>query len=99
MNFATPNKYIFNLYRRLAIKFDQYLQHICMITNIDDDKYMFSNNSSTILCSKKFGIIFETPCDISELFNGKVGVMNSEHVTVYYGNVVGCEIMKNVEFI
>jgi hypothetical protein len=99
MSFNTANKYLFTLYRRLAIKFDQYLQNVSMITNIDEGKNIFSNNSTTIMGSKKFGIYFCTPCNISELFDGKVGEMTPEHVTAYYGNAIGNEILQNVEHI
>jgi hypothetical protein len=99
MSFNTANKYLFTLYRRLAIKFDQYLQNVSMITSIDEGKHIFSNNSSTIMGSKKFGIYFCAPNNISELFDGKVGEMTSNHVTAYYGNAIGNEILQNVEHI
>lgn len=98
MNINSANKYLFTLYRRLAIKFDQYLQHLCVISNIDECKHIFSNNSSTIMGSKIFGIYFSKPSNISELFNGKVGEMTSEHVTAYFGNAVGCDLLQTVEY-
>lgn len=98
MNFSTANKYLFTIYRRLAIKFDQYLQHITIITDIDECKNIFSKNSSTIMGSKKYGIYFSVPGNIADLFDGKVGEMTSEHVTGYYGNAIGCEILQTVEY-
>lgn len=98
MSLNSANKYLFTLYRRLAIKFDQYLQHLCVVSNIDECKHIFSNNSSTILGSKKFGIHFCKPANISELFDGKVGEMTSERVTAYFGNAIGCNILQEVEY-
>jgi hypothetical protein len=99
MSHNTGNKYLFAIYRQLAIKFDQYLQHVSAVTGIDECCLIFSNNSSIILGSKHFGITFEVPCNLVDLSSGKVGEMTSEHITAYYSNIVGCDIIEDVEYV
>jgi hypothetical protein len=96
MNFTENNKYLYNVYSKLAIKFDQYLNHICTVVNIDEKKSIFSNNSLTIFGSSKYGIKFIKPRNIIDLANGCVGELLPDKVTGYYGFASSCEISQLV---
>jgi hypothetical protein len=97
--YSDSHKYLYNLYRGLQLKFEQYLRHISMFVNFDECKYMFTSNTGTILSSDNFGIYFEKPNCISDLRCGKVGELTDCYISAYYGFVLNCEIAKHVEHI
>lgn len=96
------NKYLFNIYKILTLKLDQYLSHISIFIDWDEEKLIFSNNTMFISNSHKYGIYFEKPNTITDLFSGKVGEMTEDFVSAYYGLAVGCDcsiILQYINFV
>lgn len=99
MSCFSGNKYLCNIYQKNAIKFNQYLKHITTFADFDNATFTYEKNTSTIAGANKFGIFFAKPCNTSELFAGKVGELNSEHITAYYANFFGCSVSHNPDYI
>jgi hypothetical protein len=99
MSCFSGNKYLCNIYQRNAIKLNQYLKHITTFADFDNATFTYEKNTSTIAGSQKFGIFFEHPCNTSELYTGKIGELNENHITAYYANFFGCEISKKPDYI
>lgn len=91
-------EYITNLYLKISNNLKLYIKHI---DNIIELSYIngIGSNSSVLNSAAKYSIYFKQPQTISNLWNGEIGIINMDTISIYYLDIINCELYFQLNYI